>query len=73
MDRGRNSHLKPEDDLREMIEGLVITSDKEVITYCQTHHRSARTYVVLKSLGYTQIRGYDGSEWGNDPALPVES
>lgn len=74
MDRGRNLRLKPASDLRARLAHLGITPDKEVITHCQTHHRSAHTYVVLKSLGFPRVKGYDGSwaEWGNTPELPVE-
>ena len=74
MDRARNLRLKPEAELRAMLDTLGVTPDKEIITHCQTHHRSAHTYVVLKSLGFTKARGYDGSwsEWGNDSALPIE-
>ena len=52
-----------------------MTPDKEVIVYCQTHHRSAHSYWVLRYLGYPQVRGYPGawSEWGNDPHLPIET
>ncbi len=48
--------------------------DKEVIVYCHSHHRSAHSYIVLKSLGYKNIKGYPGSwsDWGNDPELPIE-
>lgn len=75
IDRDRNLRLKPEAALREMFEAVGVTPDKEVIVHCQTHHRSAHTYAVLKALGYPRIRGYDGSwsEWGNDPDLPVET
>ena len=75
MDRSRNLRLKPEDELRKMLLDLGITPDKEVIAHCQTHHRSAHTYIVLKSLGYSRIKGYDGSwsEWGNDPEVPIDS
>lgn len=74
MDRARSLRIKPEGELRAMLDKLGVTPDKEVITHCQTHHRSAHSYVVLKSLGFRKIRGYDGSwsEWGNDPALPIE-
>ena len=75
IDRTRNLRLKPEDELRALFEGRGVTPDKEVITYCQTHHRSAHTYFVLMTLGYPQVKGYPGSwsEWGNDPQLPVET
>jgi len=46
-----------------------------VITYCQSHHRSAHTYVMLKWLGYPKVKGYPGawSEWGNHPDTPVQT
>lgn len=73
MDPTRDLRLKPDAELRTRLTALGVTPDKEVIVYCQTHHRSAHTYLVLKHLGYPRVRGYAGawSEWGNDPALPV--
>ena len=45
------------------------------IVHCQTHHRSSHTWLVLKSLGFEQVKGYPGSwsEWGNDATVPIES
>ena len=73
MDLSRQRRFKPATELRRRLEALGVTPDKEVILYCQTHHRSAHTYMVLKYLGYPRVRGYAGawSEWGNDPTLPV--
>ncbi|MDY7699672.1 thiosulfate sulfurtransferase, partial [Pseudomonas aeruginosa] len=61
-------------DIAEVLEDLGITPDKEVITHCQTHHRSGFTYLVAKALGYPRVKGYAGSwsEWGNHPDTPVE-
>ncbi|WP_191489807.1 rhodanese-like domain-containing protein [Pseudomonas sp. FEN] len=61
-------------DMPQILAKLGITPDKEVITHCQTHHRSGFTYLVAKALGYPRVKGYAGSwgEWGNHPDTPVE-
>ena len=66
--------LKPDDKLTESLALLGITPDKEIIVYCHTHHRSAHTYLVLKNLGFPNVKGYPGSwsQWGNRPDVPVE-
>lgn len=75
LDMQNSGRLKSAEVLRVRLEALGITPDKEVIVYCQTHHRSSHTYTVLKSLGYPRIKGYPGawSEWGNSADTPVEA
>lgn len=74
MDASRQLRLKPAEQLKQTLASLGVIPEKEIITYCQTHHRSAHTYFVLKHLGYPRIRGYPGSwsEWGNSAELPIE-
>ncbi len=58
--------FKSASDLKAAYEGKGVTSDKEVITYCQAGIRAAHTYVVLKHiLGYPNVKNYVGSifEW----------
>ncbi|MFW5452932.1 rhodanese-like domain-containing protein [Thioalkalivibrio sulfidiphilus] len=45
------------------------------MVYCQTHHRSAHTWLMLRHLGFERVRGYPGawSDWGNAPDVPVET
>jgi thiosulfate/3-mercaptopyruvate sulfurtransferase len=74
IDQTRSLRLKPAEALKLTLSNLGAKPDKEVIVYCQTHHRSAHTFIVLKSLGYPRVRGYPGSwsEWGNSPETPIE-
>ncbi|EAR20306.1 sulfurtransferase [Nitrococcus mobilis] len=74
IDPENHLRLRPPAELREQLNERGITPDKAIITHCQSHQRSAHTFIVLKSLGYPQVRGYDGSwsEWGNDADLPIE-
>jgi len=74
IDTNRNMRFKSDEELQALLTPLGITPDKEIITHCQTHHRSAHSYMVLKYLGYERIKGYPGSwsDWGNNPDLPVE-
>jgi thiosulfate/3-mercaptopyruvate sulfurtransferase len=62
-----------EEELAEMYASAGLSKDKTVIVHCQTGVRAAHTYLVLRSLGYTKVRLYDGSweEWGNDAATPI--
>jgi thiosulfate/3-mercaptopyruvate sulfurtransferase len=73
MDKERNLHLRPEDELLQILATLGATPDKEAVVYCHTHHRSSYTYIVLKHLGFQRVRGYPGSwsDWGNRQDTPI--
>ena len=75
MDVEANYRLLPKEKLQPMLDELGLTRDKEIIVYCQSHHRSALSYLMLKYLGYEKVRGYPGSwsEWGNRSDTPVEN
>ena len=74
-DRDNHFRMHNLDELQETLNGMGITADKTVINYCHTHHRSSLTYILLKILGYPNIKGYPGSwsDWGNREDTPIET
>ncbi|MGB1272584.1 MAG: sulfurtransferase, partial [Endozoicomonas sp.] len=46
--------------VEEELESLGIRAEHQVITHCHTHHRSGFTYLVAKSLGFPDVKAYDG-------------
>ena len=74
MDKHQSLRIKPLDELRNTLEALGIRAEDDVVTHCQTHHRSGFTYLLAKVLGFSNIKAYPGSwsEWGNDSATPIE-
>ncbi len=57
--------MRPAEALRVELADLGVTPDKEIVTYCHSGVRAAHTYLLLRSLGYSRVRVYDGSwlEW----------
>jgi len=60
-----------EEELTDMY--LSIGKDKTVYVYCHDGFRMSLAYAQLKSLGYRDVRLYDGgwSHWGNRLTLPT--
>ena len=74
MDRNNFLRLKPLPVIQTMLSDKNLTSDKTIVTHCQSHHRSGLTYLVGKIIGLN-IKAYDGSwsEWGNLTKTPIDN
>lgn len=74
MDRDRALRIRDYAELITSLGALGLTPDKEIVTHCQSHHRSGLTWLVGKALGFEKIRAYAGSwkEWGNRDDTPIE-
>ncbi|WP_067959891.1 sulfurtransferase [Nitrosopumilus sp. Nsub] len=63
--------FKNDDELSKIYD---LPKDSETVTYCQGAYRAANSFLVLKKLGFQNVKLYLGSwgEWGNDITLPIE-
>ncbi len=73
-DLNRHRCLRPAAEIRADLQNLVVTAEKQIVAYCQTHMRSSHIFALLRQLGFERLRGYPGawSDWGNDPGMPIE-
>lgn len=75
------NHLSPSDkkavrsvsEVKALYDAFDLQPDDEIVPYCQTNVRGSHAYLMLKVLGYPNVRPYEGSweEWGNQPETPV--
>ena len=74
IDHDRDSRLVDLERLRPRLQQLGLGADKDIVTHCQSHHRSSLSWLVMKILGYPSVKGYHGSwgEWGNRQDTPIE-
>jgi len=50
---------RPVDELRAELQAAGITPERRIVTYCSSGSRAAHTYLLLRSLGYPEVRVLD--------------
>ena len=66
--------LKAPAELKQQLHELGITDkNTPIYLYCRTGHRASQTYYVLRQLGFSQVKLYDGSmaEYSQYKELPL--
>lgn len=58
---GPDRRLRPRAEIEAELEERGISRDDEILLYCNTARRLSHTYVVLRELGFEDVRFYEGS------------
>lgn len=68
---GQSHNWRSPEELAELYREL--PKEKTIYAYCHDGFRSSLAYMQLKSLGYKDVRVYNGGwgDWGNNLTLPV--
>jgi len=69
------TRFKSYSDLKRDFESAGVSGNHTIVPYCQSNQRGAHTYFVLRLLGYSDVRPYEGSwdEWGNSDDTEIET
>ncbi|MBF0187750.1 MAG: sulfurtransferase [Magnetococcales bacterium] len=71
----KNPRLQSDSALRALYADAGVSNmEKPVFVYCQTAHRASQSWLLLRHLGFKDVRLYDGSmaEWGLR-GMPLET
>ncbi|MFP4546110.1 MAG: sulfurtransferase, partial [Methanomassiliicoccales archaeon] len=74
MDPENTRRLRPDDEIRSMVEQKGATKDRTVICSCGTGREATNEFILFKwYLGYPDVRIYEGSftEWTSHPDNPT--
>jgi thiosulfate/3-mercaptopyruvate sulfurtransferase len=75
VDIGNGYVLTKSDKLMQELVKLGVKDKQEpLVLYCNSGHRASQSYLTLRSLGFENIRLYDGSmaEYGQDKQAPLK-
>ena len=66
--------LRPREELEQVLLGVGVRREENIVTYCSYGPRAAVGYVALQQAGYRNVQVYDGSfhDWADRRELPVE-
>ncbi|GAB4344528.1 MAG: rhodanese-like domain-containing protein [Gammaproteobacteria bacterium] len=76
VDFERGFRYKPTDEILAGLKAVGVTDRKApVVVYCRSGHRASQSYLTLRSLGFENVRLYDGSmlEYEQDRGAPLQT
>lgn len=74
MTDGESPTFRSPGEIREIMNGVGLGPEDDIIIYCFKGSRASNTFAALRSAGFTKLRNYLGSwyEWSEIESLPIE-